>query len=176
MQNFKNFKTSTDLTPVQQDLKESFNIEFCEDENGIDWYHCRTFFDDDTWKFTYASDGSVIAISRDATMLRPIGLSVSEINVNDCPDGFGLSEQKMWIYDNGKITEKPVDQGAVATKRRSQEIAKANDEISILTDAENDGSITPEESIELSNWRAYRLALRRLNIINAPDISWPERP
>ncbi|HGG8900254.1 tail fiber assembly protein [Enterobacter cloacae] len=54
--------------------------------------------------------------------------------------------------------------------------ARASREIDILTDAESDGSITDEEKELLAKWKAYRLALRRLDLTSAPDIDWPEQP
>ncbi|HBC0564086.1 TPA: tail fiber assembly protein, partial [Escherichia coli] len=108
MKNFQNFKISTDLTPVQEDLKASFNIEFCEDDQGIDWYHRRAQFAEDTLKFTYDHSGRIIAASSDATMLRPVNLSVAEINMSDVPEAFN-GESGEWLFSQGKIIPVPVD-------------------------------------------------------------------
>lgn len=175
MKNFLNFRLSTELTPVQEDLKSSFNIEFCEDEQGIDWYHLRSQFAADTLKLTYDATGRIIASSTDATMLRPVNLSVAEVNLSDVPANFeGTSGE--WLFSQGKIIPVPVDALAVATQRRDSEMALASVRINSLAEAQDDGDITPEELAELAAWRVYRTALRRLDISTAPEIIWPERP
>lgn len=175
MKNFQNFKISTDLTPVQEDLKAAFNIEFCEDEQGIDWYHLRSQFAVDTLKLTYDATGRIIAASTDASMLRPVNLSVAEVNLSDVPVNFeGKSGE--WLFSHGKIIPVPVDALAVATQRRDTEMALASARINSLAEAQDDGDITSEEVAQLAAWRVYRTALRRLDINSAPEIVWPERP
>ncbi|MGB3253698.1 tail fiber assembly protein [Buttiauxella gaviniae] len=175
MKNFKNFKTSTDLTPVQQDLKESFNIEFCEDENGIDWYHCRAFFSPDTLKVTYDTNGRIIAASTDVTMLRPVNLSVAEISLSDVPPGFD-AVQGEWLFSQGEIIPVPVDAVAVATQQRDSEMTATTLRITALTQAQEDDDITLDEETELAALREYRTSLRRLDLSVAPDIDWPVAP
>lgn len=63
-----------------------------------------------------------------------------------------------------------------AETQRSTLMAKASLEIEMLTDAESDGSISDDEKELLAKWKAYRLALRRLDLSSAPDINWPEQP
>ena len=55
-------------------------------------------------------------------------------------------------------------------------MAKASLEIEMLSDAESDGSISDDEKELLAKWKAYRLALRRLDLSSAPDIIWPPVP
>lgn len=176
MHDFKNFRLSTALTPVQQDLKDTFSIEFCEDENGIDWYHCRAFFSPDTWKFTYDATGRILSASMDATMLRPTGVSVAEINAGDFPAEFGRDSSVFWRYQDGAISLVPPDPFTLATERREQDMAAATLRINALTQAQEDGDITPEEETELATLREYRSSLRRLDLSVAPDIDWPVAP
>ncbi|MEA3725902.1 tail fiber assembly protein [Enterobacter cloacae] len=63
-----------------------------------------------------------------------------------------------------------------AEARRGTLIAKASLEIEMLADAEADNSITDHERELLAQWKAYRLALRRLDLSPVPDITWPEVP
>ena len=63
-----------------------------------------------------------------------------------------------------------------AESKRSSLISKSSQEIDILTDAESDGSITEDEKAILERWKGYRLELRRLDVNNAPDITWPVEP
>ncbi|HBO0721858.1 TPA: tail fiber assembly protein [Enterobacter asburiae] len=63
-----------------------------------------------------------------------------------------------------------------AENQRSTLMAKASLEIEMLSDAESDGSISDDEKELLAKWKAYRLALRRLDLSSAPDIIWPPVP
>ena len=55
-------------------------------------------------------------------------------------------------------------------------MAVATTRITWLQGAQEDGDITAEEEAELTALRAYRTALRRLDLSTAPDINWPEVP
>lgn len=175
MNNFLNFTLSTALTPVQEDLKASFNIEFCEDEEGIDWYHRRAQFAPDTLKVTYDTNGRIIAASTDATMLRPVNLSVAEVSLSDVPPGFDVVPGE-WLFSQGKVIPVPVDAVAVATQQRDSEMTATTLRITALTQAQDDGDITPDEETELAALREYRISLRRLDLSVAPDIDWPVVP
>lgn len=176
MNNFKNFTLSTALTPVQQDLKNEFSIEFCEDETGIDWYHLRFKFSENTLKLVYDSTGLIVSASYDADTLRPLGMSVAEISPEDVPAEFSVSHGQRWIFQDGKIAPEPVNYVAVATSRRTTLMAEVSARIAALTEAQDDGDITSDELTELEALRECRIALRRLDLSTAPDISWPVIP
>ena len=173
MNNFKNFTLSTALTPVQQDLKTEFSIEFCEDETGIDWYHLRFKFSENTLKLVYDSTGLIVSASYDADTLRPLGMSVAEISPEDVPAEFSVSHGQRWIFQDGKIAPEPVDYIAVATSRRDTLMAEISARITRLTEAQDDGDINLEEINELTELRERRTKLRRLDLTGAPDIEWP---
>jgi len=48
--------------------------------------------------------------------------------------------------------------------------------ISPLQDAIDIGTATQDELTLLKDWKTYRVALNRLDLSTAPDISWPEIP
>lgn len=73
-------------------------------------------------------------------------------------------------------TQQVVDYQAIATTKRDKLMAVATTRITWLQGAQEDGDITAEEEAELTALRAYRTALRRLDLSTAPDINWPEVP
>lgn len=74
------------------------------------------------------------------------------------------------------LGEPVIDYLAAATQQRDSEMALASTRINALSEAQDDGDITPAEVAELTAWRVYRTALRRLDMSTAPEIIWPERP
>lgn len=72
------------------------------------------------------------------------------------------------------LSDPETDFTAVAVQRRDSEMALASARINALTDAQDDGDITPEEVEELAALREKRTRLRRLDLTTAPDIDWPE--
>lgn len=176
LNNFKNFTLSTALTPVQQDLKNEFCIEFCEDETGIDWYHLRLKFSENTLKLVYDSTGLIVSASYDADSLRPLGMSVTEISPEDIPPGFAVSHDQRWIFQDGKIAPEPVNYIAVATSHRDTLMAEVSARISQLAAAQDDGDITPDELSKLAALREVRAKLRRIDLSPAPYIDWPVIP
>ena len=62
----------------------------------------------------------------------------------------------------------------VYSNKRDRRMAEATARIDWLDAAQKDGDITGEEEAELAALRAYRTALRRLDLTTAPDVKWPE--
>ncbi|EOY4357695.1 tail fiber assembly protein [Cronobacter sakazakii] len=151
-----------------------FNAIFLEtdDEIGLDWYYHLSRFQTDTLKICYDENNIIRSFSYEADRLFPCGLSVSEIAAEDVPEGLNIYGG--WIYDEGKIKPVPVDYIAQAEKQRDSEMTAATARITALTEAQEDGDITAEEEKQLAALRAYRSALRRLDLSAAPDIEWPE--
>lgn len=52
----------------------------------------------------------------------------------------------------------------------------ANQKITPLQDASDLGIATEDELERLKVWKTYRVLLNRVEIANAPDIDWPQRP
>ncbi|STB12270.1 Caudovirales tail fibre assembly protein [Citrobacter freundii] len=65
---------------------------------------------------------------------------------------------------------------ADAEAERGNRMAEVTTRIDWLEDAQKDGDISSDEETELAILRAYRTALRRLDLSSAPDINWPEVP
>lgn len=172
MKNFKNFRLSTELTPVQQEMKDTYNIQFCEDDEGVDWYHRRGMFSPDTLKVVYDSQGYICMADVDASSLQnPIGLSVAEVDVQEVPADFSERfRDGIWQYENGEIIPCPVRQSAIAMRMREEEMTELSSRITTLAEAQDDGDISEDELAELMELRAKRSALRRLNLTSEPDV------
>ncbi|EJB3408890.1 tail fiber assembly protein [Salmonella enterica] len=173
---FKNFRVSTQLTPVQQKLKDSLSIEFCEDEKGVDWYVCREQFSADTLKFSFNNDGVIFCATTDAcAMGNPVGLSVAEIAPADVPDDFGFP-YNAWVYSDGKIQPRIYTDEELkrqAENKKTQLLAVASAVISPLQDAVDLGEATDDETAQLKAWKKYRVLVNRVDTSNPV---WPEQP
>lgn len=64
----------------------------------------------------------------------------------------------------------------IASSNRLSLMGNASDMIAPLQDAVDLGDSTSEEEALLKIWKQYRVALNRLDISKAPDISWPVKP
>jgi|SRR5688572_2760366 hypothetical protein len=65
---------------------------------------------------------------------------------------------------------------AEAVAALSALMAKANAAIAPLQDAVDIDDATEAERASLTAWKKYRVALNRLDLSDAPDITWPEIP
>ena len=63
-----------------------------------------------------------------------------------------------------------------AENMKAELIAYANTIIMPLQDAVDLDMATEMESKQLYEWKKYRVLLNRVNVSNAPDISWPTKP
>lgn len=83
---------------------------------------------------------------------------------------------------NPVLTPALIDYVAIAADERDSRMAEVTTRIDWLEDAQKDGDISVEEEAELAALRAYRTALRRLDLSNISDkesfsaINWPDMP
>nr|WP_281729919.1 tail fiber assembly protein [Citrobacter freundii] len=80
-----------------------------------------------------------------------------------------------WFYKDGKL-QQIRDHLAEAETERNSRMSEATARINWLEDAQKDGDISADEEQELTELRAYRIALRRLDLSTAPKINWPDAP
>lgn len=165
MKHFKNFKL------YEPDDKKLPTALYLRDENGNDWYSVMDSFSPDTFKISYRDDGVITGCELDATGIFPVNLSVVEIAPEDVPAE--LIPDESWFYKDGEL-QQIRDYLADAETERSSRMADVTTRIDWLEDAQKDGDISAEEEKELATLRAYRIALRRLDLSTAPDINWPE--
>ncbi|HHA2045118.1 TPA: tail fiber assembly protein [Enterobacter cloacae] len=152
----------------------SLGVSFLKDESGNDWYEVQKEFDKDKLKIVYSSDGIIRSADYDISALWPADMSIAEIERGDVPEGFRINGE--WFFDGKKIAPVPVDHIATAKQERQNRLNDATEAIAPLQDAEELGMATEEEIAALTLWKRYRVMLNRLDIRNAPDIEWPEKP
>ncbi|HCD5428676.1 TPA: tail fiber assembly protein, partial [Enterobacter bugandensis] len=115
--------------------------------------------------------------SNDADRLFPLGMSVSEVDPTDVPEGLNIHGE--WVWNGTKIIPRQLTREELiqqAETRRGELLAEASDVIAPLQDAFELGIATNEEAATLLLWKRYRVTLNRLDFSTAPDIDWPERP
>ncbi|HBC0587005.1 TPA: tail fiber assembly protein [Enterobacter cloacae] len=95
----------------------------------------------------------------------------------------GQAVGKMIVSDNNGypvLTEPPEptheEQINQASSQKLFLMKAANEIITPLEDAVELGIATDEEAATLLLWKRYRVLLNRLDLSNAPDIEWPEKP
>lgn len=78
------------------------------------------------------------------------------------------------LVDPPALTD--VQLAIMADAKRSALMAEATVAINPLQDAVDLEEATEEEISQLKKWKAYRVALNRLDLSRAPDIAWPLAP
>ncbi|HCR3324270.1 tail fiber assembly protein [Citrobacter freundii] len=148
------------------------NVLFLQDDKGNDWYDVIELFDESkTLKIGYDDDGRVRTFTTNIHALFPVNLSVVELPATKANLRVTLGDD--WFYKDGKL-QQIRNHLADAEGERDRRMAKATARIDWLEAAQNDGDISADEEMELAALRAYRTALRRLDLTTAPDVKWPE--
>ncbi|MFS6813184.1 tail fiber assembly protein [Citrobacter meridianamericanus] len=179
MQHLKNLKKYTPDDENSLFLIKEHNVEFYVSEDGKDWYKSQANFSPDTLKLAYDESGIIRSISRDVSSIYPCDLSIVELPATKANLLVTLGDD--WFYKDGKL-QQIRDYKSIAVAERDNRMDEATKRINWLEAAQEDGDITDEEETELSALRAYRTALRRLDLSNISDkesfsaINWPDMP
>ncbi|MBF5196626.1 DUF4376 domain-containing protein, partial [Escherichia coli] len=72
-------------------------------EDGRDWYESQSSFKADTLKLVYDSEGIITSISKDVSMLWPVGQSVVE--VEDTEENRKADISGRWKFDGEKVVD-----------------------------------------------------------------------
>ncbi|EML4687397.1 tail fiber assembly protein [Citrobacter amalonaticus] len=147
-------------------------VQYFRSEDGKDFYESISLFTL-KYKLCIEPDAGVIrSIAEDVSTLYPAGFTVVETNYlpDEC-DIYGG-----WIYKNGVVSAKPIDDKAIAEEEKARLTEEANSAISLLERAVRLGMATPEEESLLETWEKYSVLLMRIKPDDAPDIEWPEKP
>ena len=83
------------------------NGTYLQGAAGEDWYDVLKTFRNDTLKVGYHRDGRIVTFGREAALMWPAGMSVSEVLMKDVPAD--LSLDGCWYYREGCIV--PGDEG-----------------------------------------------------------------
>ncbi|ENI5448383.1 tail fiber assembly protein [Citrobacter freundii] len=174
MQHLKNLKKYTPDDKESQLLIKEYNVEFLISDDGRDWYESQASFSPDTLKVAYDEAGIIRSISQDVSSIYPRGFSVVEVDItkaNKSVDIFGG-----WVFDNGEIKPRQYSQEelrAQAEAKKTELLSAAAVAIAPLEDAVDEGMATEEETAALSEWKKYRVKVRRVDT-SKPE--WPTPP
>lgn len=174
MQSFGKFTPYTPDTTDRPKIIDGQNVLFLQDDKGNDWYDVIELFDESkTLKIGYDDDGVVRTFTTNIHAFFPVNLSVVELPATKANLRVTLGDD--WFYKDGKL-QQIRDHLANAEAERNNRMAEVTTRIDWLEDAQKDGDISDKEEAELAALRAYRTALRRLDLTTAPDVKWPEYP
>ncbi|HDS4603159.1 MULTISPECIES: tail fiber assembly protein [Citrobacter freundii complex] len=174
MQSFGKFTPYTPDTTDRPKIIDGQNVLFLQDDKGNDWYDVIKLFDESkTLKIGYDDDGRVRTFTTNIHAFFPVNMSVAELPATKANLRVTLGDD--WFYKDGKL-QQIRNHLADAEAERDSRMAEVTTRIDWLEDAQKDGDISSDEETELATLRAYRTALRRLDLSTAPDINWPEVP
>lgn len=174
MQSFGKFTPYTPDTTDRPKIIDGQNVLFLQDDKGNDWYDVIKLFDESkTLKIGYDDDGRVRTFTTNIHAFFPVNMSVAELPATKANLRVTLGDD--WFYKDGKL-QQIRNHLADAEAERDSRMAEVTTRINWLEDAQKDGDISSDEETELATLRAYRTALRRLDLSTAPDINWPEVP
>ncbi|MDC6395599.1 tail fiber assembly protein [Enterobacter asburiae] len=128
-------------------------------------------------KICYDKNNIIRSFSNQVDRLFPLGMSVSEVDQTDVPEGLNIHGE--WVWNGTKIIPRQLTREELiqqAETRRGELLAEASDVIAPLQDASDLGIAADEEAAMLLLWKRYRVMLNRLDLSTLPDIQWPERP
>ncbi|HED5569696.1 TPA: tail fiber assembly protein [Yersinia enterocolitica] len=132
-------------------------------------------FDSTSWVLSDDYRGATVysTTDRSAVVVDYIG-AIKEGFVTDKPTTpYDVWSSSGWVTDNQKLKAAQV---AEAQQKKTNLLAIAVSQISILQDAVDLNMATPDETAALTAWKKYRVLLSRIDMSTAPDISWPEQP
>lgn len=174
MQSFGKFTPYIPDTTDRPKIIDGQNVMFLQDDKGNDWYDVIKLFDESkTLKIGYDDDGRVRTFTTNIHAFFPVNMSVVELPATKTNLRVTLGDD--WFYKDGKL-QQIRNYLADAEAERDNRMAEVTTRIDWLEDAQKDGDISSDEETELATLRAYRTALRRLDLSTAPDINWPEVP
>ena len=154
-----------------------FNAIFIQSEEGLDWYYHMSRFQADTLKICYDKNNIIRSFSNQVDRLFPLGMSVSEVDQAEVPEGLNIHGE--WAWNGTEIIPRQLtkeEERQLAETTKSELLAEASDTLAPLQDASDLGITTDEEAATLLLWKRYRMMLNRLDLSTAPDIDWPQRP
>nr|EEQ9164535.1 DUF4376 domain-containing protein [Escherichia coli] len=95
-----NLKNLQRYTPEKSDVPGAM---YLKTEDGRDWYESQSSFKADTLKLVYDSEGIITSISKDVSMLWPVGQSVVE--VEDTEENRKADISGRWKFDGEKVVD-----------------------------------------------------------------------
>ena len=110
------------------------------------------------------------------------GEKLTITNVGDVPPDYTLLEPtsefdswdgEKWALDTDKQQQHYIN---IATAQKKQLLRDANEQIEYLQDAIDANIATDNEKILFAEWKKFRVLLNRIDVNQAPNIDWPNKP
>ncbi|WP_289992165.1 tail fiber assembly protein [Photorhabdus laumondii] len=89
------------------------------------------------------------------------------------PTDFDTWNGKDWIVDKDLLKSHQINE---AKQQQAALLQQANETISLLQDSVDLEVATEDEEAALLEWKKYRVLLSRVDVLQAPDVEWPEVP
>ncbi|MGC0793643.1 tail fiber assembly protein [Pantoea agglomerans] len=169
-------KNLTSYEPEYRDLIVP-GAYFLQTEDGLDWYYHLNKFSEGTLKVAYDDAGVVRFIEKEASMIWPVNLSVTELNPEKVPDEADVSGK--WSIVDGAVVPRVYshsEQLVRAEAEREKLIAAARQ---TMNEWQNDlllDEISDEDRVSLKVWNAYVKELKALDLLSTENIVWPAIP
>ncbi|EMR7336309.1 tail fiber assembly protein [Escherichia coli] len=174
MQHLKNITAGNPKTVAQYQLTKNFDVIWLFSEDGRNWYEEVSNFQKYTIKMAYDENNIIVAITRDASMLNPAGLSVVE--VADITANRRADDSGQWMYLDGQVRKREYSSEEVnrqTEQRKATLLSEADAIIRLLERSVRLNMATEEERTRLSAWERYSVLLSRVDSAN-PE--WPQKP
>ena len=86
---------------------------------------------------------------------------------------FDSWDGEKWVLDTDKQQQHYIN---IATAQKKQLLRDANEQIEYLQDAIDANIATDNEKILFAEWKKFRVLLNRIDVNQAPNIDWPNKP
>lgn len=171
--------TLKNLTSYENEYRDLIvpGAYFLHTEDGLDWYYHLNKFSEDTIKVAYDDKGIVRFIEKEAAMIWPLNLSVSEVNSDKVPAEADVSGK--WSFIDGAVVPRfysDSEQLVRAEAEREKLIAAARQ---TMNEWQNDlllDEISDEDRLSLKAWNVYVKELKALDLLSTENIVWPAIP
>lgn len=143
------------------------------DDQGRDWYYWQHKFTADSLKIVFdeQSENEIVSAGPDAHFLLPMGgpgYAITEVPWESVPEGFDISGDKVWFYQDGKI-QLTMSGRALQMKRLRSLVLNATD---FLVVADYPMSTDDKQAVTDA-----RTALRDLTEVDGfPNVAFVELP
>ncbi|AXG42260.1 tail fiber assembly protein [Photorhabdus laumondii subsp. laumondii] len=135
---------------------------------------CRSV-DKSRWEILPDYRGKIAydTLTRDPIEITEIGELPNTLTFKKPPSDFDKWDGKDWVADQGLIKAHQINE---AKQQQAELLQHANETISLLQDSVDIEVATEDEEAALLEWKKYRVLLSRVDVLQAPDVEWPEVP
>ncbi len=149
--------------PDAPELPDSDNMAICRSEDGKRW----EIVPDHRGKIVYNKQTHA---QQEVTELGEL----PEILTFKKPDtDYDRWDGKEWVVDKDLLRSHQITE---AKQQQAELLQQANETLSLLQDSVDLEIATEAEKAALQEWKRYRVLLARVDILQTPDIEWPEMP